>query len=481
MALPVRTTASLFLGTVLVLGAELPGPPLDPALKHLSQALTFRTVSTADPGGNGHGEFLRFHAFLRESFPLVHRHLAPEIIGQSALLYHWRGTQPSQRPILLLAHQDVAAVEEATRDQWQVPPFSGAISGGYVWGRGARDFKPGLMAILVSAEALLQQGFTPERDIYLAFGDDEERQGYEGAGRMAERLAQAGVKAEFILDEGGGVLQGTLGGIDPARPVAFISVAEKGYLSVDLTVEGPGGHSALPPRDNPILILGQALQRLEAHPFPSVLQEPVPSMLRCLGQGSGFWKRFVFTNLWLTGGITRRIMSGNPSSAAMLKTTMAVTRFESGVQDNVIPGRASAVVNLRLLPGWTIPGTLQHLREAIHDPRVRLTVRGKASEAPPVTPVDTPAYRLLSATIQQTFPGALVAPFLTNGATDIRHYAAVSRNLYRFAPSLDTRTFSGNGHAVDERLPVENYRQYLAFYTAILRDGSSAKPAAAAH
>lgn len=445
---------------------------MDAALGRLSQALTFQTVPTTEPQAGPSPEFAQFHAFLQRMFPLVHRHLSREVIGRSALLYCWQGTRPSLKPIILLAHQDVTAVEPATRDQWKHPPFSGAISEGYLWGRGARDFKPGLMAILESAEWLLQQGYSPERNIYFAFGDDEENQGYGGAGKISEHLAKAGVRAEFVLDEGGGVMIGTVDGIDPNRPVAFIAVAEKGYLSLDATVEGTGGHSSLSHQDNPILILGKALQALEDHPFPAALQEPVPSMLRQLGQGTGFWKRWIYTNLWLTGGITQRIMAGNPNSAAMIRNSMAVTRFESGIQDNVIPSRASAIVNIRLMPGWTIPQAMQHLRDAIGDPRVTLAIRGKASEAPPLAPTNTTGYALLSSVILKTFPGSLVTPFMNSGATDIRHYSGISECLYRFAPSVSTPTFSGNGHGIDERLPVENYSQYLTFYTTLIRDGA---------
>ena len=166
------------------------------------------------------------------------------------------------------------------------------------------------------------------------------------------------------------------------------------------------------------------------------------------------------------------MLLGDPETEAMLRTTVAITRFSSGVQDNVIPGRATAVANLRLLPGWTIPKAIQHLTDAIDDPRVKLSVRGKASEAPPVAPVNTPAYALISSAIRTTFPGALVVPSITAGTTDIRHYARISRNLYRFVPSVSTRTFSGNGHKTDERLPVENYRQYLTFYSTLMRSGA---------
>lgn len=464
------------LAAALAQGVEHDGPALEGALQRFSRSLTFQTVSHPDPEQVDRTELVRFHAFLREVFPLTHRRLEREAVGRAALLYRWPGTRPTLKPLILLAHQDVVAVDEATRQGWSQPPFSGAIADGFVWGRGARDFKPGLMAILESVEWLLDQGFEPERSIYLAFGDDEEVQGYRGAAQIAAHLAAEGVQAELVLDEGGGVAVGLVGGVDPTRPVALVNVAEKGYLSVDVVVEGPGGHSSSPTRDNPIVVLAQAISTLEAKPFPAVLQEPVPAMLEALGQGMGPLRRLAVSNLWLTGGITKRMLLGNPESAAMVRNTLTVTRFDGGVQDNVIPTRAAAVANLRLLPGCSIPKVIRHLTETIADPRVKLSVRGRASEAPAVAPLGTPGYALLSSAIRATFPDALVVPALTTGTTDLRHYAGLSRNLYRFVPSVSTRTFTGNGHGVDERLPVENYSQYLTFYTRFIREGAAELP-----
>lgn len=450
---PARRLLPFLLASLLTAGP-------DPALARFSQALTFETIQSKPE------EFHRFHRFLREVFPRVHERLECQMVGRASLLYRWPGSQPSLKPVILLAHQDVVEAGDAP---WQHPPFAGTIAEDHVWGRGARDFKPGLMAILESAEGLLREGFIPTRDIYLAFGDDEESQGYEGAGRMAALLVAKGVRAECILDEGGGVTRGIVGGIDPTRPVAFVNVAEKGYLSVDVSVTGRGGHSDAPAGNNPVLVLGEALRRIDAAPFPAELREPMPAMLLNLYGEGPLWKRFVFSNLWLTRGAVKRILLGSPDTAAMIRTTVAVTRIEGGVRDNMLPDRASAVLNLRLLPGCTISQAMGHLAKAVNDPRVLLSVRGRASEAPQPSSPTAPAYERLAHVIREVFPSALVVPSLATGATDVRHYAAVSPNLYRFAPSVNTPHYSGNGHKADERLPVEDYRRYVAFYTAFLK------------
>ena len=470
--MPVRILLLLLI-SLHPLRADPPGPPPppSPALVRLGRALTYRTTA----GAEGSEAFAAFHAFLREAFPLVHSRLARLTFGHSTLLFRWSGTRPDLRPVLLAAHQDVAAVEAGTETQWHQAPFAGTRAAGFIWGRGARDFKPGLMAILESVEGLLQRGFVPERDIYLAFGDDEESQGYGGAARIAAYLAAAKVQLECVLDEGGTILQGTLDGLDPNRPVAIVCVAEKGYLSVDLQVEGRGGHAAVPTGDNPILVLGKALERLDRRPFPATLQEPVTSMLEELAPSMNSWRRWALAHPRLVGWALRRVLARNTEFNAMLRNTLAITRFSSGAQDNVLPPQARAVLNLRLLPGWTVEQAMTYLREVIDDPRVHIRIRGRASQAPPVAPTDSSSYRLLSGVIRDTFPGALVVPSLLNGTTDSRHYAPLTRNLYRFAPSVNTRSFSGNGHGIDERLPVANYGQYLAFYTTFIQASASGR------
>src|SRR5258705_11496160 len=199
-------------------------------------ALTYRTISYPDSSRFDALEFCRFQDYLRKSFPKLHARLKREVTAGYSLLYEWRGTDTTLKPILLLAHQDVVPVEAGTESRWTEPPFAGRIADGYVWGRGALDDKGNLMALLEAVERLVSEGWTPKPTIYLAFGHDEEVGGMHGAARTAALLASRGVKLEYVLDEGGAIATGLVPGIP--GPVALVGIAEKGYLSLELTEIG---------------------------------------------------------------------------------------------------------------------------------------------------------------------------------------------------------------------------------------------------
>src|SRR5438046_8401282 len=172
----------------------VPPLPLDTAAAaaRLAGALRFRTVASQDSTEVDAGEFRRFQDYLRTTFPKLHARLGREVTGGFSLLYEWRGSDSTLKPILLMAHQDVVPVEPGTEDRWTEPPFAGRISGGFVWGRGAMDDKGNLLALLEAVERLVGAGIAPRRTIYLAFGHDEEVGGRRGARSEERRVGKGG-------------------------------------------------------------------------------------------------------------------------------------------------------------------------------------------------------------------------------------------------------------------------------------------------
>ncbi len=215
--------------------------PVDAAAAagRLAAALRFRTISHADSSRDDVAAFRALREHLERSFPRVHATLEREVVGTGALLYTWRGSG-SEKPILLMAHMDVVPVEPGTEASWTHPAFEGRIADGFLWGRGAMDFKVGVLGLLEAAEILLGQGFAPARTIYLAFGDDEEGGGRGGAQKIAALLQSRGVRLESVLDEGSAIVRGVPG---VAAPVALVGIAEKGYLSIEMRARADGGHS----------------------------------------------------------------------------------------------------------------------------------------------------------------------------------------------------------------------------------------------
>ena len=261
--------------------ADVPPAPAvaigDSAIANLSRAIQFKTVSNQDPALIDTVQFEAFVEFLATAFPRVHERLKQERINDFALLYEWKGSDTSLKPILMMGHYDVVPVIEGTENLWKKAPFSGLVQDGFVYGRGTLDDKSTVMGLLEAAEYLLAQNFQPRRSIYFSFGHDEEVSGRHGGQALARTLEQRGVQLEMVIDEGGTIKTDGVAGLD--KTVALIGIAEKGYTSVKLTAKGQGGHSSMPPPKTSVGMLATAIDRLQNMPFKSSLGGTVGEML----------------------------------------------------------------------------------------------------------------------------------------------------------------------------------------------------------
>ena len=445
------------------------------AAQRFAGGLRFQTVSHEDPAQNDAAQFAAFRDYLARSFPRAHAALAPELVGAASLLYTWKGRDPELPALLLLAHQDVVPVEAGTESAWEHPPFEGVIAEGFVWGRGAMDDKGSVFALLEAVEGLLAEGFTPERTLLLAFGSDEEVGGEQGALLIAERIAQRGTPVESALDEGGAIVAGAVPGV--AAPLALVGIAEKGSVGVTLSIEIEGGHSSTPPRHTAIGILAAALTKLENSPMPGRVDGPTGTFLERLAPHVGLGFRSVLANLWLFGPIVERVMATQPPLDAMLRTTTAVTIVEGGVKENVLPSRASAVVNFRILPGDTIDDVVEHVRRTLADERIQLRAGVRSVPRNPTgeSPVDDPAFARLATTVAEIFPSVPALPFLVLGGTDARHYEKVTERLYRLSPFTFELADLKRVHGTNERLAVASYANGIRFFRRLIENSAPAQ------
>lgn len=433
------------------------------AAQRLAQALRFQTISHQEAGQTKGEEFLALHKYLEQTFPKVHSTLTKELVGEYSLLYTWKGRDEKLKPILLMAHQDVVPVEPETLANWEEPPFEGRITGGYIWGRGAMDDKSDLLGVMEAAEMLLGQGFQPQRTIYLAFGQDEEVGGSAGAAKIADLLGERNVELEYVLDEGLAITDGILP--DIGKPVALIGVAEKGTVSIELGVEVESGHSSMPPPQTAIGVLSAAINRLEERQMPSSIEGVQRQLLDYIGPEMPFGKRLVMANLWLFKPLVERKFSESPSTNATIRTTTAATVIEGGLKENVLPSKARAVVNFRILPGESIERVVSHVHEVVNDPRVKVSRFGViASEPSLVSNINAEGFQVIQRTIRQLFPEVLVAPALVVGATDSRHFAKLTNNIYRFSPRRIRPEDIKRFHGINERIDVVNYAGCVKFY-----------------
>jgi len=452
--------------------AAAPRAPVDAqaASQRLGEAIRFRTISSHEKPDQ-HAEALRgMQAHIEKSFPAFHAAAKREVVAKYSLLYAWEGSDPKAQPIALLAHQDVVPVAPGTEKDWTQPPFDGVIADGFVWGRGSWDDKGNLYSMLEAAEAMANAGFRPRRTIYFAFGHDEETSGTAGAKSIAALLASRGVRLDFVIDEGLLITEGIMKGLD--RPAALIGVAEKGYATLVLNAHATPGHSSMPPRDTAIGMMSAALARLEDHRLPMQIRSTVAEMFDTLAPEMAGFNRVALSNLWLFRPLLLREFEKSGPTEAMVRTTTALTIFNAGDKDNVLPGNAEATVNFRLIPGDTQESVTDHVRTTIRNDRISIKPFPGNTDPPPVTASSSPSFQMLNRTIREVFPDVIVAPGLMVAATDSRHYAGITDKIFRFSPvranSEDLKRF----HGTNERLSIEGYADMIRFYRRLIENSA---------
>jgi len=448
--------------------------PVDEArvAESMAIAVRARTVSgLLDPAGVAL-EFDKLHAHLRERYPLLHATLKLEHVGHS-LLYTWAGSDPAAQPFAFLAHQDTVPIAPGTEVLWKKPPFAGVIEDGFVWGRGTLDNKSNLITQMEAVEALLQAGFKPRRTVYLIAGHDEEVGGERGAVAIVELFKQRKVRLEYVIDEGLVVTEGILPGV--AQPLALVGLAEKGSVSLLLTAQAAPGHSSMPPSQagqSAIGMLSAALVRLDQQPMPGGVQGAAAAMFAAIAPELPFGQRLALSNLWLLRPVVEGMLGKSAATNAMMRTSTAMTVLKAGQADNVLPGRAEAVVNFRILPGDTADSVAAHVKRAIADERIEVKPVGPLFNPSSVSSPDAPAFALIARTVREVFPDAMVAPGLMLAGSDARHFQAVADNAYRFMPIRFKSEDLPRVHGTDERISAAQLADMVRFYHRLLQQSA---------
>ncbi|MEH6402818.1 MAG: M20 family peptidase [Sneathiella sp.] len=437
------------------------------AAQRLSQAVQIKTISTSVTAPVAAGEFDKLHALIDTSYPRVAKSLKKEVIGNHSLLYTWNGSDASLAPVMLMGHMDVVPVEPGTEDKWEHPPYSGAIVDGAIWGRGTLDDKLSVFAILEAAEYQLANGYKPKRTLYFAFGHDEELGGAKGAGAIAAHLKKQNIKLAFTIDEGMVIVQGIMPGIE--EPIAFIALAEKGFLTLKLDAKAEGGHSSIPPRATAVGKISKAIARLEENRLPASLVAPVTTMFDTLAPYMPLSLKAVISNRWLLNPILVGELGKGGATNAMVRTTTAATIINGGVKPNVLPSTASATVNFRILPGSSINDVVTHVKTTIDDPDVSVSIH-QGNEPSKVSSSTSESYAIIEATIRETIKDVIISPGLMLAGSDSKHYEDISEDNYRFIPMRLGPNDLSRIHGTNERIMVDNYNEVIQFYSRLMEN-----------
>ncbi len=437
----------------------------EPALARLQELLRIPTVSRYDFGTTDWTAFDTFRDAVARLYPATHAALELEWFERT-MLFRWRGATDGP-PAVLLAHYDVVA---ATDSGWEHEPFDADITGAgddaVLWARGVFDNKAAVVGLLEAVEGLVGSGFAPAQDVYLLFGHDEETAG-SGASSVAAAFAERGIRPAFVLDEGGAVARGVFPGVP--GPVAFVGTAEKQSALLSVTVDEVGGHAASPPRISASARLARALTRLDRRPMPPKIIPPVRQLFAALASHASGAFRPAFSVMRGIPPVLAAVMSRlGDEPRAMIRTTIAVTTMQAGHALNAMPGRATATLNTRILPGQTVDDVIAHVRRVVADDRVVVELMGPTLPSG-ISPSSGPAWDRLTAAIAQTFPEAAIAPYLQLGATDSRQFTRLTDAVYRFIPYEVSTDERAGMHGTNERMPVRAFLRGLAFYETLIR------------
>ncbi len=413
-------------------------------------------INTSNPPGN-EAAGAAFLAEIMKPEGIEHRiyEAAP---GRASLRAVIPGTG-SGKPVVLLNHIDVVPADPA---EWSFAPFGGEVRDDCVCGRGALDMKGQAVMQLLSFLNLKRSGAPFERDVVFLAVADEEQGGGLGAEYLWKNHPDA-CRAEVVLNEGGFGITG----LTPSGPLMMISTAEKGICWLKLTRQGPPGHASLPHGQNALEKLTQALARLLSHTEAPIVSSIAAEYFKNLGRGISLLEPFVkdsraetLVSILETSGLL-----GLPQIAALVRNTISLTTMKSGNKTNVIPDRAVAELDIRLVPGQDVASLVDSVRQRLGDDEIRVEIiqSSTASESPSQNGM----YGLIHDICRKHFPDSIITPSLLFGASDSRFFRKQGVPSYGVCPALISMDEVNMVHGVDERISVENLTRGARVYSEI--------------
>jgi acetylornithine deacetylase/succinyl-diaminopimelate desuccinylase-like protein len=421
----------------------------------LSQYLKINT--TNPPGNEALGVKFFADIFKNEKIDYKTYEASP---GRSSIKAVIPGTG-EKGAIILLNHIDVVP---AKADEWSVDPFSGEVKDGYIYGRGALDMKSlGILELMAFLE-VKRQGPTPCRDIIFLAVADEETGGIKGAQYLLDQYPDE-FQADLVLNEGGFGLNNMLA----TRPLFMFATAEKGVCQLRLTCAGPPGHGSTPHGDNALEKLVQALNRLLSVDNPIIVTPLIAKYFKQLGTEWDFLKPYLEDGKTTTliDALTHSGMINVPQMSAMLKNTISLNIMNSGNKTNVIPSKAQAELDIRLLPGTEPDAFIAEVIKRLADENIAVEPIKKSSASE--SPSDTEDFAILGNVLLEHYPDALIAASLLFGASDSRFFRSKGIPCYGVCPMLISVDDLNRVHGIDERISQENMINGTRIYTDMVK------------
>jgi acetylornithine deacetylase/succinyl-diaminopimelate desuccinylase-like protein len=385
-------------------------------------------------------------------------------LGETAsLVVTYRGDGSSGKaPILLLGHMDVV---EAFAQDWERPPFELTFDDDYFYARGTVDNKFGVAHLTSTFIRLKKEGFVPNRDLIIAFSGDEET-GMKTTRYLAyEREDLA--KAEFALnsDAGGGDLDAN------GKPLVYlIQAAEKTYVTWDITVRNPGGHSSRPRPDNAIYDLARAIGKIESYRFPVRWSEMTQAFFEETGEqlGGELGDAMIrFANNPRDEEAAERL-AVESSYVGTTRTTCVVTMLEAGHAENALPQSATATVNCRVFPGVPVSAVENALKHVVENDAIEFKQREEATESP-ISNLRPDVVAAVEKAVHARYPGIKLMGYMESGGTDGMHFRSAGIPTWAIS-GLFMNPDEMYAHGLNERVPIKSFYDALDHWSIILRE-----------
>jgi acetylornithine deacetylase/succinyl-diaminopimelate desuccinylase-like protein len=411
----------------------------------------------------------------RGAVPKMAGYLAGELIGagfdagdieimaagdSAALIVRYRGAvESAKKPVLFLAHMDVV---EARREDWDYDPFVLTEKDGVFYGRGVVDNKYGVLTLTQAFMRLKREGFTPDRDLILAFSGDEET-GMLTTRALAEKLKGAAFAVNS--DAGGGFVPASGG------PGAYgLQAAEKTYATFEVTARNEGGHSSAPRADNAIYELASALKKVEALKFPPRWNEVSLAAFAATAPTLDGDLRKAVERFVATPGDKKalKVMLADESTARDLRTTCVATMLRAGHAENALPQSATATINCRIFPGDKVADVRAALADAMADDKLTIETLGEPLESP-VSNIPPEIGAAIAEVVKVRAPGSLIAPYLEAGGTDGLHFRRAGVPTVGAGPIFSREGDEYHFHGKNERLPTARFYDGLDHFVIFIR------------
>ena len=414
-------------------------------------------INTTNPPGNELAAANYIAGVLRkENIAAEVLELAP---GRGAVVARLQaGPLPDpSRALLLLSHLDVVGVDPG---KWSVDPFGGLIKDGYIYGRGAIDDKGMVAANLAAFISLKRAGVRLNRDVIFLADADEEQFGPASIRVIIEKHWDK-IACAFALNEGGRVLIR-----DGKTQYVGVQASEKVPYNISVIATGTAGHGSVPRPDNAVVHLAAAIEKISAYQAPvqptTLTRRYFERLATVEDEETARSMRALETPQRLELA-ARRLSEMSPVWSSMLRDSIAPTQLRAGIRSNVVPSEAWANLNVRLLPGNSIDALVAQLQKVVSDPQIRFAVVPDGGVSAPPSSPDSELFQVIERVTPQQFPGAIVVPFLSTGATDsaqlrLRNVQALGLLPFPLGEADEQRM-----HGDDERLPLASFRTGVEF------------------